>query len=198
MDQKFKVVNIVLNGKISSPGWMLKLENLLKTIQDGKHRTSENYSLDRMELDKHLTFDLLVNNQDEIISFAGLLNGGRYPDGIYRVLNRTWVAEEYRVNHASFPFLTSRFILSEQIARHRPQLKLIFVSRERLAGRLFLKRWCRQQPRDEEWQLSQKLIQVVPEVEKKSCYQYICFRNLCGVEWTPKSVTPEQWQLLDL
>ena len=141
MTAPFKVINVIDNGKTVSE-WITPLEKLLEKISSGADRLAKNYSLQNMNLQDHLSFDILVNEKNEIISFAGVYNGGRFPEGVYRVLNRTWVHEDYRVQHGAFAYLTSKYILPVQCERLRAKLKLVFVSRERLTGRRFLLKWA--------------------------------------------------------
>jgi hypothetical protein len=196
MTAPFSVINIINNGQVVSE-WITPLEKLLQKISSGEDRLAQNYSLQNMKLAEHLSFDILLNEKNEIISFAGVYNGGRYPEGVYRVLNRTWVHEDYRVSHGAFLYLTSKCILPVQLERLKSELKLVFVSRERLTGRRFLHKWVQHQEQPELWKVSEDLVQVVPNVEKKSCYQYICVRSFAPVEWVAKSVTPDLWQKLE-
>ena len=133
---------------------------------------------------------------NEIVSFAGVYNGGRYPEGVYRILNRTWVAESFRVKDGAFPFLSSKYILPVQLENLQSELKIIFVSREKPSGRLFLKRWRENQPDPSDWVLSEKMIQVVPEVYKRSCFQHICYKKFFEVKWTPVHIEEKAWHEL--
>lgn len=196
MTAPFKVINVIDNGKTVSE-WITPLEKLLEKISSGADRLAKNYSLQNMNLQDHLSFDILVNEKNEIISFAGVYNGGRFPEGVYRVLNRTWVHEDYRVQHGAFAYLTSKYILPVQCERLRAKLKLVFVSRERLTGRRFLLKWARHQPVSDNWKVSETFVQVVPNIEKKSCYQYICVRKFSSVFWDPKTISEELWQKLE-
>jgi hypothetical protein len=84
-----------------------------------------------------------------------------------------------------------------QLERLREKLKLVFVSRERLSGRRFLSKWARHQQQPELWKVSENLVQVVPNVEHKSCYQYICVQNFAPVDWMMKTLSEEDWQKLE-
>lgn len=196
MTPPFKVINVIDNGKIVSE-WITPLENLLLKISSSHDRLAQNYSLENMKLQEHLSFDILVNEKNEIISFAGVYSGGRYPEGVYRVLNRTWVHEDYRVSHGAFLYLTSKYILPLQLERLKAKLKLVFVSRERLTGRRFLLKWAQHQLEPELWKVSNDLVQVVPNIEKKSCYQYVCCYSFASSDWSPKALSPELWQKLE-
>lgn len=195
MTSKFRVVNVISDGQIVSE-WYSKLETLLAKISSSSDRLAANYDLNRMDLSGHLSFDVLVNSNDSIVSFAGVYNGNRYPEGIYRVLNRTWVAEELRVKHGAFPMITSKLILPQQLERFRDRMKVIFVSRQRLSGRLFLEHWRQRQSCSEDWKVSSTLVQIVPDVEKKSCYQFICSRHLQDAHWEPKRISKNDWHSL--
>jgi hypothetical protein len=195
MTVPFKVINVVDNGKIVSD-WITPLEKLLNQISVGTDRLAKNYSLENIKLHEHLSFDILVNEKNEIISFAGVYNGGRYPEGVYRILNRTWVHEQYRVSHGAFAYLTSKYILPEQLERLHDKLKLVFVSRERLSGKGFLLKWAQHQPHSEQWKVSEGLVQVVPHIEKQSCYQYICMKEFLPTSWNPKIISADEWRKL--
>lgn len=188
----FSVINIINNGQVVSE-WITPLEKLLQKISSGADRLAQNYSLQNMKLAEHLSFDILVNEKNEIISFAGVYNGGRYPEGVYRILNRTWVHEDYRVQHGAFLYLTSKYILPVQLERLKEHLKLVFVSRERTTGRRFLLKWAQHQPLSHLWKVSEDFVQVVTGVEKKSCYQFICSRTFVKTDWNPKRISAEDW-----
>ena len=188
----YKIINVIDDGKVVS-SWINTLETLLQKISKSSDRLASNYSLENMALKEHLSFDILINEKNEIISFAGVYSGGRYPEGVYRVLNRTWVREDYRVKHGAFVYLTSKYILQAQLERLKAKLKLVFVSRERLTGRRFLLKWAQHQPEASDWSVSEKFVQVVPGIEKKSCYQYICSRTFSDVNWQPNKISSSQW-----
>ena len=194
MQAELRVVNAVKNGLISAE-WRGPLLKLLDGISRSPHRMAHNYLLENLDLAGHLSFDLLVNDKNEIVSFAGVYNGGRYPDGVFRILNRTWVAESLRVRHGAFPFLTSRLILPVQLANLAKELKLVFVSRDRPSAKYFLRKWRMHQPDPEQWQISEKMVHVVPEVDKAGCFQYICYRKLQPIEWNPVQISEEEWAL---
>ena len=191
-DRNWRVVNAFTNG-VACDEWAPKLQQLLLKISSGPDRLAKNYTLENMYLPGHLSFDLLVNENDEILSFCGVYNGGRYPEGIYRVLNRTWLSNDLRISHGAFPFLTSTYILPFQLKKCAADLKLIFLSRENRSGRLFLKKWQAHQPASENWSVSDKMIQVVPGVEKKSCFQFICQRSFSPVTWNSKTIDEKDW-----
>lgn len=193
MQSNLRVVNAVSNGVIS-PEWQNPLFSLLETISRSSHHLAANYRLENMDLAGHLSFDLLVNPGGQIVSFSGVYNGGRYPEGVYRILNRTWVAESERVMHGAFPFLTSKLILPVQLEQLSEKLKLVFVSREKPAAKFFLRKWRLQQPDPERWQISENMMQVVPKVNQASCFQYICFKELRPVNWQPVQITELQWE----
>lgn len=195
MNPDYTVVNILSRG-VLDPKWKQPIEALLEEISNGSDRLAHNYSLKNMDLPGHLSFDVLIDKHNNIISFSGVYNGGRYPEGVYRILNRTWVAKEARVSHGSFKYLTSKYILPAQLKNFSADLKLIFVSRANTAGRLFLKKWQSRQNPEENWQVSENLVQVVPGVHKKSCFQYICSRSFAAVDWNPDTLTESEWNSL--
>ena len=194
MQDDLRVVNAVKNGVFSSE-WQEPLLKLLEGISQSPHRLAGNYHPENMDLAGHLSFDLLVTREGEIVSFAGVYNGGRYPEGVFRILNRTWVADSLRVQHGAFPFLTSGLILPVQLANLADDLKLIFVSREKPAAKHFLRKWRARQAEPAQWQISGKMVQVVPDVDKASCFQYICSRKLKPVEWHPAQISEVEWAL---
>ena len=195
MTMPYKVINVIDEGKVVSE-WIVPLETLLHKISKSSDRLALNYSLENMSLKEHLSFDILLNQVNEIISFAGVYNGGRYPEGVYRILNRTWVREDYRVKHGAFAYLTSKYILPAQFERLKNKLKVVFVSRERLTGRRFLLKWVQHQPDFSVWTVSDQFVQVVPGIEKKSCYQYICSRAFADADWKPNKISSSQWERL--
>ena len=192
----FQIHNVISDGIVTSEKYFDKLVSLLNQISKSDDRLAANYSIESVQLDKHLSFDLLADPEDKIISFAGVFSGGRYPEGVYRVLNRTWVAPEHRVDHGKFKYLTSKFILNQQLQVLEKRLKLVFVSRERPTGGLFLEKWRRSRTDSDLWTVSEDLVQVVPDVEKKSCYQFICSRQFGKSHWHPKRISLDEWRKL--
>jgi hypothetical protein len=192
---EYQVENAVSNGVVSEK-WRQPLDTLLREIAAGSHRLASNYHPDHIDLAGHRSFDLLLDRSGRIVSFCGVYNGGRYPEGVYRILNRTWVADSLRVGHGVFPFLTSKYILPVQIENLRDELKLIFVSREEPSGKFFLRKWRERQSEPQHWQVSENMIQVVPGVSKASCYQYICSRRFQPVNWNPQQIDEAQWAAL--
>ena len=192
----FKLFNVAHRGKID-PYWENRIQEHCKAHLEASHPLFHNYTPQGLDLAGHLTFDVLVDSQENLVTFCGVYSGGRFPPGVFRVLNRTYVAPEYRGGQKKFAGLTSKFILPHQLNQFKDEIALAFVSREHLKARHFLRRWVRENAPQKDWQVSSDLIHVAPKSLKKSAYQYVAFKKFRDIEWAPPSVTPEQWVGLD-
>ena len=106
------------------------LHSLIKSHADefGKHIKNYTHFL---ALDQHLIFTLAWDlSANKPMGFSGVFNGGRFPKGVYRVLNRTWTARAYRFMSKNLAGLHSRLIFSRhfQVLKHRA--KILFFSME--------------------------------------------------------------------
>ena len=90
MEREFEHIQIVDNGRVvCDPGWITKIEVECDRILGSGHRFAQNYRLEQLQLQKHLSFDIL-SHTNSVVTWSGLFNGGRYPDGAFRVVNRLY------------------------------------------------------------------------------------------------------------
>lgn len=163
----------------------------LETIPEYNDKLAENYTPQALMLTKHLSFDCLFSQDNEVVAFCGVFNNGRYPDEVQRILNRTYINPKFRNYTLSGPgpiWSCTQHIVPYQLQQY--DIKTAFVSVEGRKGKSFLQRWIQRAPsRDSEWKLSKRLYQV-SDARNKGCYQYIAYS---GDLWTDDSVTLEEW-----
>lgn len=155
-----------------------------------------NYTPANLDIESHLIFSCVTENSS-IIAFCGIYNGGRYPTGVYRILNRSFIASQGRTLGLYDCFL-SRHILPEQLSRTKHLLDTIFVSRPGLSGKPFLEFWkthCA--PKDLQWSISTERVHVAPRGVKRDCYQYICSTGLRKPSWVPQTISESEWLKLE-
>jgi hypothetical protein len=195
----FRRVQLVKNLKLveANSHWLPVLENLTTEIQKSNDPKKRNYLIARLDLHRHLTFDLLVEGTS-IVSFCGIYSGGRYPEGTYRVLNRCFVNPLYRTRTlGSFANLNSQFLLKEQLNEFKNNIELPFISREGRMGFNFLCFWAKKCAPTPGWIVSDTMVHVVPESFDSPAYQHICYPgekhhlftripSISKIEWTQR------------
>jgi hypothetical protein len=193
----------LLRISIKSPGFSINeewAEKLLKCIEDSSQNFGElleNYNEKNLDLKNHLCYDVLVEKETmQIVSGCGIYNGGRYPEGVYRVLNRSFITPKFRKKGLFLP-LNSINLLPYQIEDSRRFLKLIFVSRQGLKGKNFLESWTKKFPLGNysgKWIVSEDLVKVSPKSKFQSGFQYIAKYSFSDVEWSPQTVGISDWK----
>jgi hypothetical protein len=192
---RFRHIQIIDDGKLVCDScWVDRIERECAAIVGRGERFSNNYTLRRLELEKHLSFDLLVDEK-KIVTWAGLFNGGRYPHGVYRIMNRLYINPEYRSKTLAYVPFARLSILPLQLERYRARIRLLFLSRDGLRAKYFLRRWVKYNAFERDWEISPRLIQVASS-EKRSGYQYIAFKKFKDIAWNPKSVDEKSWMSL--
>jgi hypothetical protein len=195
----------IVNVK-SRDEWNLKGKNLLEHtlagIAEGDDRRKINYSGKRLDLENHLAFDLLLDAaSEEVLAFCGVYNGGRYPKGVFRVLNRVYVHPKFRNPKGLFEALGKQTLLSQTLLpfhlwKYSDEIKTAFVSREAPLGRHFLKRWLLNNAPDQNWQMKNDLVHVAPGGKDQSCFQFVVYRQFEGEEWAPPTIGESDWKNL--
>ena len=194
---EFKRVPLISPGYVNSE-WMGRFRDFLKSIETGTDPKRFNYTEKKLDLPGHLAFDLLVNSKEEIVTFCGIFNGGRYPKGVFRVINRVYVAPQYRVAHGRFPFLASNYLFPVQMHEWGSRIKLAFISREHPKSRNYLKKWVRQFAPEPGWQVTDDMVNVTRWGFTQNCYQVMASKMYEPVEWNPKRVSIEDWHQLPI
>jgi hypothetical protein len=189
--QNFKIVNVVSHGVVDGQGAM-RLGKEIQKILDGTDKKKSNYNLESIDLEGHLEFDLLVDAHEQLVTFCGIYSGNRYPEGVYRILNRTYVAPAYRAQ--VFAGYASRFLLPAQLERCGGALKFAFVSREHHKAKYFLSHWVECLAPDRSWTLSDVMVQVQPKAFTRECFQFIAYRSFSkDFTFNTSYVKPEEW-----
>jgi len=153
------------------------------------HRLAQNYTWDNLQVAEHESFDMLMCD-DHIVTWCGLFNGGRYPDGVFRIMNRLYLNPRYRSN--LYPAYARELIYPYQRQQHMHNIKLLFLSRQDIKGKYHLRRWIKYHCGETGWRLSKKLVQV-SDCQQRSCYQYMAFKQFTAVDWWPDTVDETQW-----
>jgi len=158
-------------------------------IASGDDRLASNYSWDNLHVSEHESFDLLMHG-DDIVTWCGLFNGGRYSEGVYRIMNRLYLNPRFR--DSLYPAYARELIYPYQRQQHVDKIKLLFLSRQDIKGKYHLKRWIKYHCSETGWRLSKKMVQV-SDCQQRSCYQYIAFKQFTPVDWLPETLTEAQW-----
>lgn len=180
--------------------WCANKDDLIQLIKDECSRIirsgdklAKNYSFQNLDLDGHFAFDLLLDDQNQIMGWCGLYNGGRYPDGVFRAMNRLYLNPRLRAN---FFQAHTRPLYFDQARRNREKIRFLFISRNLIKGKYHLRRWVKYNSGEPGWEVSDLMIKVAP-CEKKSCYQYIAFKNFANVNWPTSGITEQEWLALE-
>lgn len=92
-----------------------------------------NYQPDELDIEGHLIFSFMLHEK-KLAAMCGIYNGGRYPERVYRVLNRKYIDPEFR--RRSFTTPRNRWrsfaMADEQIRLVKKEISLAFVSNEKL------------------------------------------------------------------
>lgn len=188
-------IQIVDNGRIvCEPHWLKRVEAEAQKMSESGHKFAANYCPKRLQLESHLSFDALVLG-DEIVTWAGLYNGGRFPPGVFRIMNRLYMNPKFRSPTCAYRPYARIKILPFQMEHYKDQIKRLILSREGSNAPYFLRRWVKYNAPDDGWQISEQMVQVAP-AEKRSCFQFIAYKDYADVDWTPRAVTPSQWESL--
>lgn len=189
------LVRIVENEKIVCDSrWISIIRNETDKILESGHKFSNNYSWNRLQIERHLSFDLVVC-KNEIVTWCGLFNGGRYPEGVYRIMNRLYINPKYRSRTCAYIPYARQIILPSQLSRFRSKIGSLFLSREGLGAKFFLKRWAKYNAFERDWIIPGELIHVAP-ANNQSSYQYIAFKNYRKDHWRPMGISLEEWHRL--
>lgn len=190
-----KKIRLVYNGEVIN--WKY-LEQVQEHVLNSNDIYKNNYTIKNLKLEGHLALDCLVDNNDKIFALCGIFNGGRYPPGVYRVLNRLWAREDMRTGSWS-PFLTKSF-LPDHLKEFNDILKVIFVSIQGEKGKKILSNfWLKTQAPQwgTGWKMYPKIVKVAP-CEQKSCYQYVVYNSKIPGDncWPVTGITLEDYDKL--
>jgi hypothetical protein len=190
-----KKVRLVYKGKIDNWKYLDQLQEYTSKSNDVY---KNNYNIKNLKLEKHLALDCLVDKDDKIFALSGVFNGGTYPDGVYRVLNRLWARDDMRTGQWS-PFLTQMFLL-DHLKEFNGILDVAFISIQGLKGKRFLNNyWLNKQAPEwgTGWKMYPKIVKVAPS-NKKSGYQYIVYnkKNENSISWPDAGITEEEYNNL--
>lgn len=193
--QEYKKVRLVYNGKVLNSKYLIQLQEISLASNDVY---KDNYKIENLKLEGHLALDCLVDQSDKIFALAGVFNGGRYPAGVYRVLNRLWAREDVRTGQGN-PFLTKLFLV-DHLSEFSNEIETAFVSIQGEKGRKFLSNfWINTQAPDwgTQWKMYPSIVKVAP-CEQQSCYQYVAYneKNPGTVNWPSCGISLDEYNNL--
>ena len=174
-----------------------KLKSYLEFLGQKIGSKYNNYFFKKLDLEGHLCYHVLLDKKGEIITGSGIYNGCRYPEFVYRFLNRVFVNPKYRVK--SKPLcLATKYILPKQMQDYSHKIKYGFVSREGINGHHFLKYWVQNHAPGgtAKWEVLEDMAHVVPKFYNRKCYQYIAVQKDQKSYWEPKMITLSKWKEL--
>jgi len=168
----FKILHIVDNNVVNSEAlrrFYADFEKILKPSD----RLAENYSRENFNIESHLMFDALYTEDDQLVACTGILKKPEWPNGMYRLLNRTYFNPLFRKTH-KFSFFASDYLLPDQAARCHQSLDFTFVSRQGINGGNFLKKLQSRPFFKKDYRVSENYVQVAAGLDEK-CFQKILF-----------------------
>ena len=100
-----------------------KFYELLVFAKNENIRNARNYQELEFEIEEHDAFHILVDDDEDVVGFAGLYNPGHYPANTARILNRAYYSPKVRHkslathggNHIEKALL-ARYIVPQQLA----------------------------------------------------------------------------------
>lgn len=191
---EFKKITIVQDSsQVCDDFYLDKVYKETDIITKSNDKYAANYTRKMLDLFGHKSFDVLFDDDDNLIGWCGLYNGNRYPDGVYRIMNRLYINPNYRQKVFNLPI--TRQLYEDQIARNEKDIKFLFLSRNEEKGIYHLKRWI-QTCNEPGWVLSDGFVKVA-NCESKLCYQYIAYKKFAkDFSWNYKEISLEEWHQL--
>ena len=183
-DLKVGIFHVVCPSLPSRP---LIQKQLMKWIECNRFlftKNSNNYTED-LYMEKHLIFTLGLDlKSHNLIGFSGVYNGGRYPEGVYRVFNRTFTNPHYRV-YGKVPVFHSQCIFPHHFYYLKAHAKALFLSREGFAEKS-IRAICRSLKTitNTDW-IQPKGFYKVASGKKKANYQKTAYTLLNGASSFP-------------
>lgn len=183
---------VIHKGKlVCNSDWIEKIKLECKEIvSKATDKYFLNYTFESLDIYGHQSFDLLTLN-NSVAGWGGLYNGGRYPLGVFRIMNRLYLRPELRSASFYIPYFR-KIVFPEQLKENKNEIALLFLSRNDLKGRYHVERWAKYGAGEDGWVVSNNMVQVAP-CEKKACYQYIAFKKFKNINWEPKQMTEKEW-----
>lgn len=186
-----KIKNVIIHGKISDPSYFDKMMSLLSADES---KRNENYTYENMDFKNHLTYDLLLTDDDEIICFSGLYSRPGWGERIYRSSNRTYVNPKFRNN--AYNFYNPMYIVPHQVTKFQSHIDIVFSSREHYKSEFFFKKAKTVVDFYKDWVIMDNMIKVVPTSTKKSAYQKVIVKSFTGAKLPFASITKDEWNML--
>lgn len=188
------IKNVITDGFITDHRLYDRLLETLDNIRLSNDHLKENYNSERLDLLGHKSFDLLLSERNDIVCFSGMYHRSEWPEGCYRISNRTYVNPKYRTS--IYNYLNPSMIGPHQIAIHKKDIKMAFISRESFKGKYYFKALKRTVPYYTDWNTSDNMIQLFNSSQKSS-YQYIVYKEFVENSLSKfKSISENEWKNL--
>ena len=200
MNANMRIVNVIKNGEISNESNYEMLLRFLDQIANSDDQKKANYTLANLDLHNHLSYDMLVDGNDQAICFSGLYKRPAskhvpgWPDGVYRICNRTYMSTAFR--SGMYGFQNPNIIGTHQLREHSDVVEFAFISREKPKAEYTFKKMQRSFEFYSDWTLHDKMVQVVPTVEKKSAYHRILYKSYKPNAVSFKTITESEYERL--
>jgi len=169
--------------------WREIFENYRNEILQADDALIRNYAKDRLKVDDHSGFFITINNSLDIVAFYGVYKRDWWPEGFFRIGNRTWVDPRYRSksarHHTGYPFRLGWLFTHG----HDPMIEcckengglIAFASKENTGRKknVFVYTAGIELPKlRPEWSLLDGYYNVVGVNDTKDCWQKITYRQL--------------------
>lgn len=197
----FQIINVSNNGILNENFIDKFYQFCFDNITEDTTKLFDNYTPKNLDLENHLTFDCLVDKDNTIIGFCGVYNGGRYAEGTYRIGNRMFKNQNYRVN---FPILSlTRFLIAEQIERIHNHVDIVFISMHednkqkifhKFLSHININKIVMQNFNN--WTIEDNYFHVAPNGNNQNCYQQIVWSSKTNSKIKIPMITLDEYNRL--
>lgn len=168
-----KKINLIKNGEVQNEQFYSYLD--LAKNENFKNN-AQSFNLKYFKVAYHITYDALIDSKNNLVAMSGILAHPKYPNGYLRILNRVYIAKNYRNTESKYNFYACKYLLPMQIAEMKNNFQFLFVSRVGPNSHYFFKKLTTElNTIIPGWQICENYIKVVPESNDYFAYQKICY-----------------------
>lgn len=180
------------------PVLISKLLHLQETkISVDMHRNIDNYQNICEEFNKFDSFELLLNDDRQIVAFSGMYNNGSFPDNCARICNRTYYNPDFRSKARRVRWSEDYFVPYEIDQAKQLGYEYVFISIE-----LFLRRRALidiikylEKNYSWKWKLENRMFNTCRQHNDNGDYiglnpSHKCYQNVCYTQLVDKPLKP--------
>lgn len=176
-------------------------------VSSGTDRLARNYSRSAFDFSNHMTIDMLLDDNGELVELEGVYRRDWWPGNVWRIKNRFYSPPPYR--HPGLQFnrpKEQRILTTHQIKKAIANgANALFVSIEGPKAftkmKVIMKTMVPYWGVDLEWKMPGRYFKVA-DCDSKPCWQQIIYANvkpnydLSNERWFQESMTMDQWKEL--